>query len=376
VAGDGVTLLDSFAVRAVLVAGAGALSAAVCSAGLGTIGGAPAPAPVTPAPYPSPRALSPAEQDAISYLRRAVTAERTATYSGTKWLSSQASGGAVTVLEVRNDPVRGTWLEPHTPSRASGQAVPEGGGADLDGEALTALRHHYTLAVRGADSSAGRPATVVEARALGADRVAGRFWLDDDTGLLLRRELYDARGDIVRATAFVHLDVGRAAAPVPTGSRASRDGVPGDTAETPLDEAALAALRGAGWRLPDVLPGGMERYRAVERTVDGHRVVQVAYSDGIFAASLFAERGRLDAASLRGFRAQRMAGTTVYVRGGLHRTLVWGGDGVVYTLLLDAPEPLAPRLVAALPHTPEEDGVVSRLGRGIARVGSWANPFD
>jgi hypothetical protein len=120
----------------------------------------------------------------------------------------------------------------------------------------------------------------------------------------------------------------------------------------------------------------MERYRTALMTVGGHRVVQVAYSDGIFAGSLFVEEGRLDADSLAGFRPERMAGTTSYVRDGLHRTLVWAGGTAVYTLVLDAPEALGPRLVAALPHRPVDDSVVGRLGRGIHRVGSWANPFD
>ena len=362
------TLLDSTAARAVLVVGAGAVGAAVCSAGLGAIGGPP---PAVPVPSPSQRVLSAAEQDAISYLRRAATAEQTETYSGEKWLSSRSSAGAVTVLEVRHDPARGTWVEPRTPAHVSAHTVPGADTVDLDGEALAALRHHYTLAVRGADRGAGRAATVVEARALDGGRVAGRFWLDDETGLLLRRELYDTGGDIVRATAFVRLDVGRAAAAVPAESRVDRDDAP----VRALDGAALAAFRRAGWQLPDLLPGGMERYRALERTVGGHPVVQVAYSDGIFTVSLFAERGRLDARSLHGFRVDRVAGTTVYSRDGLHRTLVWAGGEAVYTLLLDAPEPLGPRLVAALPHTPG-DGVLARLGRGIARVGSWANPFD
>jgi sigma-E factor negative regulatory protein RseB len=287
--------------------------------------------------------LSASEQDAISYLRRAVTAERTARYSGTKWLSSQASGGAVTVLDVRHDPVRGTWLRARTPAADHGRTVPEVDSADFDGEALTALRHHYAVAVHGRDRCAGRAATVVEARALDDDRVAGRFWLDDDTGLLLRRELYGAGGEIVRATTFVQLDSGRAAAPVPASAGRPAGGAPGRV----LDEAALRQLRGQGWALPDVLPGGMERYRAVELTSDGHRVVHVAYSDGIFAASLFAEQGTLDAGSLRRFRAERMSGTTVYVRDGLQRTLVWGGEARVYTLLLDAPEPLGPQVVTA-----------------------------
>jgi sigma-E factor negative regulatory protein RseB len=120
----------------------------------------------------------------------------------------------------------------------------------------------------------------------------------------------------------------------------------------------------------------MERYRATEMTVDGDRVVQLAYSDGIFAASLFVQQGDLDSRALRGFRRERMAGTTVYTGDGLHRTVVWGGSTAVYTLVLDAPEPLGPQLVAALPHTPADDGAVARLSRGIQRVGSWVNPFD
>jgi sigma-E factor negative regulatory protein RseB len=120
----------------------------------------------------------------------------------------------------------------------------------------------------------------------------------------------------------------------------------------------------------------MERYRATELTTDGHRVVQVAYSDGLFAVSLFVEPGDLDAGALDGFHREQLAGATVYVRTGLHRTLIWAGRTAVYALVVDAPADLAPQLVAALPHRPADDGVVARLSRGIDRVGSWANPFN
>jgi sigma-E factor negative regulatory protein RseB len=202
--------------------------------------------------------------------------------------------------------------------------------------------------------------------------VAGRFWLDRGTGLLLRRELYDAAGEVVRATAFVQLNDGAAAEAVPaTASRPAHD-----DPERTLDDAALTQLRRDGWQLPDVLPGGMERYRATDLRSGGHRVVQLAYSDGLFAASLFVEQGDLDASALSGFDRTKLAGTTAYVRTGLQRTVVWAGRSAVYTLVLDAPESLTPELVAALPHRPVDGGMLARLGRGIDRVGSWANPFD
>jgi sigma-E factor negative regulatory protein RseB len=359
--------------RAALVAGVGALGAAVCSMGVGAV--TPAEPDVAVAPTSmtverSPRAMGAAEQRALELLRRAVTAQRAVTYSGTQWLSSQASGGAVTIVDVRHDPARGTWFDTRT--TAGGHTVPDGQATELDGEALAALTHHYRLAVRGTEHCAGRPATVVVARVLGGDRVAGRFWLDRDTGLLLRRELYDATGGVVRATAFVQLDEGSAAAAVPAAvTRPDTDGP-----ERALDDAALTDLRREGWQLPDLLPGGMERYRATDLTVDGHRVVQLAYSDGLFATSLFVEQGGLDGGALRGFDRTTLAGTTVYVRTGLQRTVVWAGRSAVYTLVLDAPASLTPDLVAALPHRPPDDGMLSRLGRGIHRVGSWANPFD
>jgi sigma-E factor negative regulatory protein RseB len=364
--------------RAALVVGAGAVGAAVCSAGVGAMtphGDDFTVAPAVTAAYAPARTLSPEERRAVGHLRRAVTAERTATYSGTKWMSSQTG---VTVVEVRHTPSRGTWLDVRTSAGGGAGPVRTAAGtqADLDGEALTALSHHYTLAVRGRDQCAGRPVTLVEARRLGTDRVAGRFWLDEATGLLLRRELYDATGEVVRATLFVRLDTGAQAAAVPAETRGATRSGRARIVGRALGESGLAQLRRDGWYLPDVLPGGMERYRATEMTVDGDRVVQLAYSDGIFAASLFVQQGDLDPRSLRGFRSERMAGTTVYTGGGLHRTVVWGGRTAVYTLVLDAPEPLGPQLVAALPHTPADDGPVARLSRGIQRVGSWVNPFD
>jgi sigma-E factor negative regulatory protein RseB len=149
-----------------------------------------------------------------------------------------------------------------------------------------------------------------------------------------------------------------------------------------LSESDLDNLRGQGWVLPDTLPGGMDRYAAKVLDDEGRQVVQVSYSDGLFSASLFVQRGGLDADRLKGFHRERVGDSVMYVRAGLLRTLVWTGvagddasSSAVYTLVLDAPEEDGPPIVAALPHAPLGDDLAARLDRGLDRVRSWANPF-
>ena len=81
---------------------------------------------------------------------------------------------------------------------------------ELDERLLGLLAQHYDLAVAGEGRCVGRAAHVVEARrpgVAGAGAVAGRFWLDAASGLVLRREVYDARGERLRSSAFVELSV-------------------------------------------------------------------------------------------------------------------------------------------------------------------------
>ena len=63
-------------------------------------------------------------------------------------------------------------------------------------------------------------------------------------------------------------------------------------------------------------------------------------------------------------------------RGGLPQQVVWSADGVVYSVVADAPMPLVNEVVGDLPQeTAEPQTVSTRIGRGLARVGSWVNPF-
>ena len=77
---------------------------------------------------------------------------------------------------------------------------------------LSLLSSHYSLSTRAArdPSPAGGADVVVATRPRRRATPAARFWLDRETGLVLRREVYDESGRITRASAFVEITVGEA----------------------------------------------------------------------------------------------------------------------------------------------------------------------
>ncbi len=377
--------------RFVLVVGVGALGAAVCSTGaryagpdekiLGSLR-------TGAATTPESRPVDKAEAAALDLLRRAAMAETATTYEGRKLLGSwSASGGDSVLVDVRHEPGRGTRLRVASAGidddgSQTGDGEVEDASGDLDQHALALLTDQYSLRIGEPIRCLGRAATVVEATPIEGGAVAGRFWIDNESGLLLRRELYDGHGHTVRTSAFLDLDV--TAAPVaPVHTRSTSVGqtkVPAETdqrGDGVLDDAALDRLRNDGWLLPAALPGGLVLYRA--RTVEvsgGGQAVQLTYSDGLFALSLFTQRGRLDTSALRGFTTKKVGGAEVQTRSGLYRQVVWAGGDTVYTVVSDAPDAELEQVVKALPHSEPSSTVRSRMGRGIDRMGSWINPFE
>jgi sigma-E factor negative regulatory protein RseB len=211
----------------------------------------------------------------------------------------------------------------------------------------------------------GRAAHVVEALRDGGG-IAGRFWLDAATGLVLRRESFDKAGRLVRSSAFTAVTIS------PTETPEAADvPVPG------LDRTEVSRLRAAGWQVPEHLPGDLELFDARLRTHGGQQVLHLSYSDGLSTLSLFAQHGRLGTAPLHGFSREQMGGSTVWVRPSSPERIVWGGGGRVFTLLSDASPDTVRSAVRSLPHDkPPRTGLLARLERGLKRLGSWLNPFD
>lgn len=303
------------------------------------------------------------EREALSVLARAVRAASSVDYRGTQRVETRWGTAAHEALvEVSHRPGGPAVVE------RIGRPAGGGGGAvvataALDARRVRLLAAAYDLAVSGTDRGTGRATSVVEARR-DDGQVAGRFWVDRATGLLLRREVHDGAGRRVRSSAFVELDVRGAAVPI---ARAAR--------EQPV-AAAADRLRDRGWRVPAALPGGF-RLLGARLSGVGERgdVVHLAYSDGLSTTSLFVQRGELGTVAPEGFRASSVGHRPVLVRDGSPARVVWSGSGRVWTLVSDAPADVVRAAVASLPRdrAPDE-GVGARLVRGLHRLGAALVP--
>jgi negative regulator of sigma E activity len=323
---------------------------------------------VAPGPEAETLPVPSRSANAMRLLEAAAVVARTRSWSGTQSIVSTRAGEPhFMMLTVHHTPVEGSRV-------ASVVDDSEGIALDLiDDTLFSLLVSHYDVAVVGDTLCNGRRTVLVEARrpgVIGVGGVAGRFWIDELTGLVLRRDILDDGGAVVRSSAFVSLDV-EATAPKATAAQVA------EPAGEKLSDDEVRELVGEGWPLLDHLPSGMEVFDARMLREDGHDVVQMSYSDGLSTLSLFVQQGVLPANAKGGVRL--VGGTLVRVSGTTPEQLVWSGGGHTWTLLSDAPESAVEEAVLVLPHAdppPEHDGMGGRVWRGMSRVGGWLNPFQ
>jgi len=253
---------------------------------------------------------------------------------------------------------------------------------------VSLLGQHYIAVYQGTGSVVGRPALIVELhRADGS--LAARFWLDRQTMVPLRREVFDPSARLISEEAFVQVQFGaltkppgRSATPgsgVKASAKASAGATAGGTAATPSGSGwsvvtapaqLLAGLNKQGWRLPVSLPGGLPLYSAARSTTTAGQVLDLGYSDGLSVVSLFVQRGTL-AQRPAGWQQVSLPGHQVYVAG---HSIIWAGGGFVYTMLADAPPVLVTQVVASMPQN-TAPGFFDRIMRGFHRLAAVANPF-
>lgn len=319
----------------------------------------------------------PEQAAALEMLTDAAQASRSLSYTGTQYVATWGPAQTTTTLvEVEHRPGRGAHVRP-TDEGDVGEPVllPDG---ELDEQLLEVLRDRYVLRLAGEGRCTGRTAHVVEAHRpgeRGPEAVAGRFWLDADTGLLLRREVFDAEGRRLRSSAFLDLEVRASSAPalVPALLRGP---APDHDAWTALP---ASRLRGSGQPVPEELPGGFALFEVGVRDHGGGQVVHLAYSDGLSTTSLFSQPGELGSSPPDGFGPATVAGRPVWAHLGAPQRMVWAGGGRVWTLVSDAPQDAVSAAVGALPHEPvpsADDGWRARLARGVARLAAALNPFS
>ena len=326
--------------------------------------GLPMPAVAVPV---VPREDSP---NAISWLEKAAAAPNRVSYHGTQIITSWGPQGASSaMLAIVHAASQGSEISVIGSASSPGaQAFVQRTtttSAAIDGGPLALLRATYQLVYKCCTDLIGRAAVLVEAQR--DDRtLAARFWIDKATGLLLQRQLFSTDGKtMVRETVFTKLEIeeseflGHLPPMVPGGVE-------------PLGIGKVDNLRSEGWVCAPELPASLKLYDVHQDTSNGS--LQFSYSDGLFNASLFEQRGVLDPAAVAGFSTTDAPG--VYLRYGMPSYVVWSSGGIVYTLIGDLPPDMIERVVNAFPHdAPVKLTTVQRVGTGLAKIATWLTPM-
>ncbi len=208
------------------------------------------------------------------------------------------------------------------------------------------------------------------------------MWVDDASGLLLRRETYAGEQRLLRMVAYLKLDLDprsrlRAVDEARPGRGPRPSGTTPDRDASAVDETGRAALREAGWFVPEEMPGEYMLDGSFALTASGTQPLQTVYSDGLYTLSLFEQRGRLDPATLPdGAEVSTEYGFDAYVwPGAVPQRLVWEAAGSTWSLVGDAPPDDFAAIVDHLPE-PDSESVLTRIGRGLGRLWSWVSPWS
>jgi len=335
-----------------------------------------------------PSADDPVVRRGLLLMAAAVAACQSVPYRGVQivaWSSPQGSSSYL--LDVWHRPGQPELAQdddaasdgtgtPGLPGTADGGTV---GVLSISQGMLDLLRVNYVLEYAGSGSSSDRPAQIVAVMRHDGT-LAARYWLDQATGLPLRREMFDRSGRRVSEGAFIDLQIGeQETAEMPTkAGRAWTEYVPpvSQPITSRQTDARLAALHAQGWPVPATLAGNMILAGVSRTATPSGPVFDARYSDGLSVVSLFMQHGVLPRA-LAGWRQAQVGGKRVMETesGEIdEQGLAWSTGGIVYTVIADAPPSAVVSIVAQLPHS-GETGFWSRVARGLKRMASWFDPF-
>ncbi len=306
-------------------------------------------------------------------LAKAAAAGQITSYQGTELSSESSVAGSVTMVSSVSHSAGGLTLVQATTSTgstvsyAADDRSPEG-VFGVTTALIAQLGKHYVAVYQGSGQCDGRAAAIVTVYRVDGS-LAARFWLDKQTGLPLRRQLFDTSDRLVGEESFLTVRFGpqsaQSAAALASAKQAESAWV---TASSPA--SVLAALSGKGLQLPDVLPGGLPLYAAAWRGTGASEVIDLEYSDGLYVVSLFLQQGTL-AATMPGWHEMRLSGRQVYVDG---QSVAWASSGVVYTLIANTPPQTVSQALTVLPQA-SAPGFLARFGRGLDRLAHLVNPF-
>ena len=242
---------------------------------------------------------------------------------------------------------------------------------------LSRLEAKYAVDIVGSDALLDRPCTMLEIRRRPDNVLVERLWVDDASGLLLRRETYE--GDqLLRMVAYLRLDLDPEARDDRADQRPTRSGTirrrPHVVEVDPVDRPGLAL---AGWTVPEALPAGYLPEASFTVSAGDSQPLQLVFGDGLYSVSLFEQRGAPDWTSLPdgAVRTETLGFEAYTWPGAVPTRFVWEAEGTTFSLVGDAPPGDFTQIAAALPQ-PEQVTLGERLRRGLSRLWSWVSPWS
>lgn len=311
-------------------------------------------------------------------LGRAVDATTTGFEASMVVITLGEDGPGVTEVELRKDADGGlsvavaeAWLIARDATSTvyrdedAGQLVRLGQVQSLP-FALSEVGRSYDVSVPGRARLMTGPAVAVAFHR--DDVLRERLFVDDATGLVVRRETHDGAGDPVRVTALTELRVTDRGMPAMEAT-----GEPSLGPRTRLSPDAVLDIAGHGWQVPTTVGEGFDLRAGF--AVDDGAAVQLVYTDGLYTLSVFEQPGRVHVASLDGAVRDDRHGIPVYRWPGAEpERMVWTGDGHTFTAVTDAPPDVLMAAIEDLPHD-RAPTTSTRIRRGFARLGAWLWPF-
>lgn len=151
------------------------------------------------------------------------------------------------------------------------------------------LLQHYAVRIVDRERVGGFDCQVLEIAPKQGDRYGYRLWVDRASGLLLRSQTLNKRGEVLEQMAFADVRIGAVDREQLKPSWPTEGWKVDEAAHRPVD------LREQGWRLSP--PSGFKPLYAVRRPMAAGQALQAVYSDGLASLSVFIEPAAESSAS-------------------------------------------------------------------------------
>jgi sigma-E factor negative regulatory protein RseB len=200
-------------------------------------------------------------------------------------------------------------------------------------ENLDKLVDLYTIKQLGDERIAGRETSVLKVEPKDDYRYGYKYWLDNDTGVLLKCDLLDENDEIVEQMMYTffkdHTDVPASAFSIPELEGYAQQVLNKDKGK-PAD---------TGWHVADIPDGFMLTQSSVRNSEEGESL-HLLYSDGLASVSVFVESSKDSPHRLTG--ASKMGALNVYGK---------QLDGTQIIVMGEVPEATVARIAESMQRT-------------------------